>query len=64
MTEIQQRTQCDGPGTPSAAALAEMLLTLPAHVRIRAISVKGQGGFVVVEYSHEGLDMVKEFEVR
>lgn len=61
MTEIQQRTQCDGPGTPTAAVLAEMLHTLPAHVHIRAISIKGQGGAVVVEYFHEGLDMVKEF---
>lgn len=63
MTEIQQRTQCDGPWRPTARRLAWILSTLPAHLEIRAVSIKGQGGMVVVETYHEGLDFVHEFDL-
>jgi hypothetical protein len=63
MTAIQQTTQCDGPWRPTAERLAFILSTLPKHNEIRAISIKGQGGLVVIESYHEGLDMVSEFDL-
>jgi len=62
MTKIQERTQCDGPSVPTARQLMVMLSTLPWHVEIRAISVRGQGGGVAIEYMHEGQDLVTEWE--
>jgi hypothetical protein len=63
MTEIQQRTQCDGPWRPSAERLSFILSTLPRHLGIRAVSIKGQGGLVVVEATHEGMDFIHEFDL-
>jgi len=63
MTEIQQRTQCDGPWRPTAELLSVILSTLPKHIEIRAVSINGQGGAVVIEANHEGLDLVHEFDL-
>lgn len=63
MTEIQQRTQCDGPWRPSAERLAFLLSTLPKHLEIRAVSIKGQGGLVVIEAVHEGMEMIHQFDL-
>lgn len=63
MTDIQQLTQCDGPWRPTAERLSFILSTLPKHLEIRAISIRGQGGEVVIETYHEGLDMVHSFDL-
>lgn len=63
MTEIQQRTQCDGPWRPTAERLSFILSTLPKHIEIRAVSINGQGGAVVIETYHEGLELVHEFDL-
>lgn len=58
MTPTQKIMQCDGPARPTAAALAALLHQIPSHFEIRAVSIKGQGGAVVVEVTHEGMDDV------
>jgi hypothetical protein len=63
MTPIQQSTQCDGPWRPTAERMSFILSTLPRHLEVRAISIKGQGGKVVVETYHEGLDLIHEFDL-
>lgn len=64
MTDLQQLNQCDGPWRPTAERLSFILSTLPRHIEIRAISIKGQGGAVIIETYHEGLDMVHEFDLQ
>lgn len=60
MTEIQQRTQCDGPRRPTAKRLALVLSRLPDHHEIRAVSVNGQSGEIVIESTHEDLEHITE----
>lgn len=56
MTKIQEAYQCPGPHRPTALTLGLMLLKgLPEHVEIVAITIKGQGGGIIVETLHEGL---------
>lgn len=61
MTDIQQYTQCDGPHRPTVRQLQFILAKIPAHCEIRAISIKGQGGEVVVEVYHDLMDQVYRF---
>lgn len=60
-TEIQDRTQTEGPHRPEARILTAMLDSLPAHIEIRAIAINGQTGDIVVETYHEGLKQEYRF---
>lgn len=61
MTKIQEISQCDGPWCPTIGQLSDILSTLPKRVEIRAISVNGQSGKIVVESCYEGFDMTYVF---
>lgn len=56
-TEVQNRKQTEGPHRPTAQDLALRLLRqLPSHLEVRAISICGQTGEIIVETYHEGLE--------
>ncbi len=61
MTKIQEYTQADGPHRPRAEILATMLDSVPSHLEVRAISINGQTGDVVIELYHDGMDIHHEF---
>ena len=63
MTDLQQIHQCDGPCLQTAEKIALMLLrSIPGHLEIRAISIRGQGGGIFVECYRDGADLVYEFD--
>lgn len=55
-TEIQNYNQTEGPHRPTAEWLRNMMQLIPNHHEIRAISINGQTGRIVVETYHEGLN--------
>lgn len=60
MTEHQQLQQCDGPLRPTVKKLVELLRRLPSHAEIRAVTVNGQTGKVLIETYYEGLEQVTD----
>jgi hypothetical protein len=53
-TDIQRYAQAEGPHRPTPGVLAVMLDTLPRSIEVRAISINGQTGEIIIETYHEG----------
>lgn len=63
MTSTQEIEQAEGPHRPTAEKLGLMLLRLiPSHFEVRAISINGQTGTILVDVRHE--DMEKTLKLR
>lgn len=60
-TKIQAYTQAHGPSTPNVCNLAIMMLKqLPGTAQVDAVSINGQTGAIVVEYTKDDLSYVYE----
>ena len=62
MTKTQECYQCEGPGQPRRDELIDMLLEIPSHHKIVAITIAGQSGRVFFETRHEGMNQEFKFD--
>ena len=57
MTKVQQAFQCDGPRIPTSEQIGLAILRLiPSHLEVRAITIRGQPGGIIIETTHDGLE--------
>lgn len=61
-SEIQNRWQAYGPHRPTVAQFIDLLRFLPQHVELQSVSIRGQGGGVVLECRHDEADIIYAFE--